>query len=162
MSHGVVQLNGLEATENFANKLAALATAGDVIALDGPIGAGKTTFARYFIAACGYRDEVPSPTFTLVQTYEGERLSIWHFDLYRLQEPEDTLELGMEQAFDEAVTLIEWPERLGSLLPRDRLLLKFAQGPTEDDRTVEIDCGDRWSERIRGEQFFLGTTGGNS
>lgn len=162
MSQGIVQLNGLEATQKLAAKLSELAVAGDIIALEGPIGAGKTTFARYFVAASGYRDEVPSPTFTLVQTYEGERLSIWHFDLYRLQRPEDTFELGMDQAFDEAVSLIEWPERLNGLLPADRLLLRFSHGANDNDREVEIDCGDRWSPRIGGDGFFDGITGGRS
>ncbi|NQV20070.1 MAG: tRNA (adenosine(37)-N6)-threonylcarbamoyltransferase complex ATPase subunit type 1 TsaE [Rhodospirillales bacterium] len=158
----VLHLADLGATQRLAEKLSGLAKIGDVIALAGPIGAGKTTFARFFIAAAGCREEVPSPTFNLVQIYEETRPCIWHFDLYRLQHPDDVLELGMEQAFDEAVTLIEWPESLGDRLPTDRLLLTFRQGGSEGERDVEIDCGDRWLERIKDDEFFQGVVGAGS
>ena len=101
--------------------LAAPARRGHVIALSGPLGAGKTTLARGFIAARGDTEEVVSPTFTLVQVYEALEMPIWHFDLYRLEKPEDAYELGLEEALAGAITLIEWPERLGSFLPASRL-----------------------------------------
>lgn len=101
--------------------LAAPARRGHVIALSGPLGAGKTTLARGFIEARGDTEEVVSPTFTLVQVYEALETPIWHFDLYRLEKPEDALELGLEEALASAITLIEWPERLGPLLPATRL-----------------------------------------
>lgn len=115
------------ATAALAGRLAAQARRGDVYALFGDLGAGKTSFARAFINALpGGPEEVPSPTFTLVQTYRRGELEIWHVDLYRLGGPEESLELGMEEGYDEAAMLIEWPERLGALLPETRLDLAFA------------------------------------
>jgi tRNA threonylcarbamoyladenosine biosynthesis protein TsaE len=119
------------ATERLAGAIASVARAGDVILLSGDLGAGKTHFARAFInALTPAPEEVPSPTFTLVQTYdarvEGEPVEIWHFDLYRLKSPDETLELGIEEAFGEGIALVEWPDRLGSLKPREHLELRLA------------------------------------
>ena len=120
--------------------LAAPARCGHVIALSGPLGAGKTTLARGFIQARGETEEVVSPTFTLVQVYETGETPIWHFDLYRLEKPEDVLELGLEEALAGAITLIEWPERLGSLLPASRLDVTLAADASgnEAGRTAEL------------------------
>ncbi len=122
----IVDLPDEAATAAFAARISALAAVGDIIALKGDLGAGKTTFARGFIRARGGTEEVPSPTFTLVQVYELTSAAIWHFDLYRLKSPEEAWELDIEEAFAEGISLIEWPERLGPLLPRrpprDRLL----------------------------------------
>ena len=115
------------ATAALAGRLAAQVQRGDVYALFGDLGAGKTSFARAFINALpGGPEEVPSPTFTLVQTYRRGELEIWHVDLYRLGGPEESLELGLEDGYAEAAMLIEWPERLGALLPETRLDLAFA------------------------------------
>ena len=139
-----VSLAHLDATRALAARLAPLLGPGDVITLWGPLGAGKSTFARYLITAlsalCG-RDpgEVPSPTFTLAQLYETARAPVWHFDLYRLERPEDTLELGMEEAFASAISVIEWPDRLGPWLPRERL-----------DVTLAIVSGDARRAEISG------------
>jgi len=102
-----------------AARLAPLLRKGDVVTLSGPLGAGKTAFARALILALNpAAGEVPSPTFTLVQTYETPRFPVWHFDLYRLAEKElDILELGWEEARATGVALVEWPDRLGRLLP---------------------------------------------
>ncbi|HEY1259264.1 MAG TPA: tRNA (adenosine(37)-N6)-threonylcarbamoyltransferase complex ATPase subunit type 1 TsaE, partial [Stellaceae bacterium] len=105
----VVDLPDEMATAALAERLAGIAAAGDVIALEGELGSGKTTLARAFIAARGAGEEVPSPTFTLVQTYQAETVSIWHFDLYRLQAPEEAWELGIEEALADGISLIEWP-----------------------------------------------------
>lgn len=120
-------LPDLEATRALARRLATLLAPGDVVGLAGPLGAGKTTLARFVIEALAERGgagpvgEVPSPTFTLVQTYETGTVPVWHFDLYRLERPEDALELAIEEAFAAAISLIEWPERLGGLMPADWL-----------------------------------------
>lgn len=114
---------------------------GDVVALHGPIGAGKSHFARALIRArLGREEDVPSPTFTLVQTYPAET-EIWHADLYRLTHPDEVLELGLEDAFRTAICLIEWPERMGDLLPDDALHLRLV--PDGDSRRAEITLGDR-------------------
>jgi len=116
-------LSGLEATRSLARRMAPALAACDVIGLAGPLGAGKTTFARALIEALaeaggtGPVGEVPSPTFTLVQVYETSAAPVWHFDLYRLEHPGDALELGIEEAFAYAISIIEWPERLGDWMP---------------------------------------------
>jgi tRNA threonylcarbamoyladenosine biosynthesis protein TsaE len=93
-----------------------------VVTLDGDLGAGKTTLARGFIRAlAGAEEEVPSPTFTLVQTYETAKGTVWHFDFYRLRTPDEAWELGIEEAFAGGISLVEWPGRIGTLLPKERL-----------------------------------------
>jgi len=145
----VVDLPNLAATEALSRRIAAQARTGDVIALSGGLGAGKTAFARGFIAARAGRDEeVPSPTFTLVQTYDAPGGAIWHFDLYRLARPEDARELGIEQALREGISLIEWPERLGAWLPEDRLDIALAQGATENARRATLAPHGSWVGRV--------------
>lgn len=141
----------------FAAALSPYAKRGDVVALRGPLGAGKTVFARGFIMAraraAGMADEeigeVPSPTFTLVQTYDLPDTPIWHFDLFRLERPEDALELGIEDAFAMAISLIEWPERLGALLPSNRLDLEIAFNGDGDARQLRLCGGEGWMSRLR-------------
>lgn len=106
-------------TKLFAEKLASIAQKRDVFALYGTLGAGKSTFSRYFIQyLCGLID-VPSPTFTLLQTYNAKEYDVWHYDMYRLKHAEEAYELGVEDAFFEGVCLVEWPEKIAGLLPRD-------------------------------------------
>lgn len=105
---------------------------GDTVLLEGPIGAGKSAFARAVIRAlCGAHIDVPSPTFTLVQTYESPQGAIWHSDLYRLSDPQEIVELGLEEAFQTAICLIEWPDRLGDLRPKGALHLRLAADPDQ-------------------------------
>ncbi|WP_186312331.1 tRNA (adenosine(37)-N6)-threonylcarbamoyltransferase complex ATPase subunit type 1 TsaE [Cereibacter sediminicola] len=115
-----------DATAELGARLARRLQPGDVLLLEGPIGAGKTHLARALIrSALGREEEVPSPTFTLVQTYEAADHEIWHADLYRLTHPDEVLELGLEAAFSTAVCLVEWPDRLGDLAPPDALRLRL-------------------------------------
>lgn len=118
------------ATEALGRWLAGRLATGDVLLLDGPVGAGKTHLARALIrhrlAAAGRIEDVPSPTFTLVQTYDDGAGEIWHADLYRLTHPDQIAELGLEEAFDHALCLVEWPDRLGSLTPSRALRLHLA------------------------------------
>jgi tRNA threonylcarbamoyladenosine biosynthesis protein TsaE len=116
----MLALPDAEATMALGARLAAAARGGDVLALWGELGSGKTTLARGFLHALGLAEEVPSPTFTLVQVYDLSP-PVWHFDLYRLTRADEVWELGLEQALAEGIALIEWPERLGTLLPADRL-----------------------------------------
>jgi tRNA threonylcarbamoyladenosine biosynthesis protein TsaE len=108
------------ATERLGATLAERLKPGDVVALKGDLGAGKTTLARAILRAASDDPAliVPSPTFTLVEVYETPRGTYWHFDLYRLEAPEQVFELGWEEARADGIVLIEWPERLGPLLPR--------------------------------------------
>jgi tRNA threonylcarbamoyladenosine biosynthesis protein TsaE len=113
-------------TEVLGRKLAGLARPGDVILLEGPIGAGKSSLARAFIRArLGPGEEVPSPTFTLVQVYDDHGTEIWHADLYRLTHPDEVWELGLDQAFETAICLVEWPDRLGRHQPPDALHIRL-------------------------------------
>jgi tRNA threonylcarbamoyladenosine biosynthesis protein TsaE len=119
-------------TAALGERLARAARAGDCILLEGPIGAGKSCLARAFIRAlCGPAEEVPSPTFTLVQTYEADGIEIWHADLYRLTHPDEVWELGLDEAFAKAICLVEWPDRLGKHRPDGALCLtleSFGEG----------------------------------
>lgn len=145
----VFALADLAASEVLAGRLAGLARTGDVIALSGEVGAGKTTFARFFIRALGGADEdVPSPTFTLAQSYALAGAEVWHFDLYRLEAPEEAYELGIEEAFAHAISLIEWPERLGSLLPPESLEVRLEIAPAEAERTALVRASGDWSVRL--------------
>ena len=113
-------------TTALGRRLADLARPGDCLLLEGPIGAGKSHVARAFIRArLGRMEEVPSPTFTLVQVYEADGVEIWHADLYRLTHPDEVWELGLDEAFGRAITLVEWPDRLGTHLPDAALRLRL-------------------------------------
>ena len=138
-----------EATTRLGHWLAGRLRPGDTLALIGPIGAGKTHFARAIIQArVGRAEDVPSPTFTLVQTYDADGVEIWHADLYRLTHPDEVLELGLDEAFAQAICLIEWPDRMGGLLPKTALTLQFL--PLGDSRRVMITGPEAWAERLAG------------
>ena len=137
------------ATNRFAAVMAALLRPGDTILLQGPIGAGKSAFARGVIRARLNRmEDVPSPTFTLVQTYGAPDGDIWHCDLYRLTDPSEVLELGLDDAFQTAICLIEWPDRLGPHTPQDALTLTFAARAT--DHVLTFDAPPAWQDRLIG------------
>ncbi len=137
------------ATRRLAERLAPLLRTGDFIGLGGALGTGKTTLARDVIhTLSGDACEVPSPTFTLVQTYELGALTLWHFDLFRVDAPEDVFELGFEDALAEGVSLVEWPERLGPLLPPDRLVVTLTQGAEPDARIARLCAHGTWTERF--------------
>ncbi|OJX68512.1 tRNA (adenosine(37)-N6)-threonylcarbamoyltransferase complex ATPase subunit type 1 TsaE [Magnetospirillum sp. 64-120] len=146
----IVHLADEAATTALGHQLAALARPGDVIALHGTLGMGKSTLARAFIRALtDLAEEVPSPTFTLVQMYEGKSGDLWHFDLYRLDKPEDAFELGIEDAFADGISLIEWPDRLGRLMPRERLEIHLHPGHKTTSRTAELISHGQWDDRLK-------------
>jgi tRNA threonylcarbamoyladenosine biosynthesis protein TsaE len=140
------------ATAALARRLGAVLRPGDCVALDGPIGAGKTHFARALIRSLmDVPEDVPSPTFTLVQTYDTRVGELWHADLYRLTGPDEIEDLGLTDAFAQAICLIEWPDRLGPLLPPSALLLQFIPDPEDEDaRRIGFDWnGGDWAARLR-------------
>lgn len=142
-----VSLPRAEDTDALGARLAGVARPGDVIGLSGELGAGKTTLARGFIRALlGPGCDVPSPTFTLVQTYDTARGAVWHFDLYRLTRPDDAVELGLEEALIDGISLIEWPQRLGPMWPGRGLLvdLTWANG----GRVARLSGGPDWQARL--------------
>ena len=115
------------ATQDLGRTLARAVRPGDALCLTGPLGAGKSTLARALIRALTTPDEeVPSPTFTLVQFYETADFPLAHFDLYRLSDPDEAYEIGLDEALDDGVALIEWPQRLEGRLPATRLDIDIA------------------------------------
>lgn len=133
-------------TRAFGARLALLLRRGDVLALVGPLGAGKTTLARGLIAAATGEDDAPSPTFPLVLAYEAAGMTIWHFDLYRLTRAEDAYELGIESAFVDGASLVEWPEKLGSLLPQTALRVRL--DPLGGFRRAALEGDEAWLRRL--------------
>jgi tRNA threonylcarbamoyladenosine biosynthesis protein TsaE len=147
------------ATLALARSVAGVLGAGDVVFLIGDLGTGKTTFARGLINAlppagggpagtARNDEEVPSPTFTLVQIYERRPAPVWHVDLYRLQRPDEVEELGLDEAAGEAITLIEWPERLGRHVPADRLEVRLSYGGSPTARSVVLAGHGGWRGRL--------------
>lgn len=132
-----------EATAALGAKLADRARPGDVLLLEGPLGAGKSTLARAFIRALADdpRLTVPSPTFTLVQAYETPRGEVWHYDLWRLDGPDGLAELGWDEA-EQKITLVEWPDRLGDLTPPGALILRLSHRGA--GREIDMQGEERW------------------
>ena len=132
-------------TSELGARLARAAAPGDVITLSGPLGVGKTALARAFISALGHEGDVPSPSFAIVQPYEDLDPAVWHVDLYRIEDPSETRELGLESAAD-GVLLVEWPERAGAgAWPQAlRLVLDFAEG---NARRLTAEVPPAWERR---------------
>jgi tRNA threonylcarbamoyl adenosine modification protein YjeE len=147
-----LSLPGTASTDALAATLAPRLRAGDVLLLSGPVGAGKTHFARAVILALlDTPEDVPSPTYTLVQVYDGPDCPIWHADLYRLASPAEVIELGLAEAFTTAICLVEWPDRLGDLAPASALDLAFRADAGDDRRNVTLTWTDPgWDDRLKG------------
>ena len=144
----------LKATRNLANALAPLLRPGDVVTLEGSIGIGKTTFIRALLETLGCIEEVPSPTFNLLHTYELGSVTFWHFDLFRIERLPDVYELGIEDALETGICLIEWPKIMAKLLPTERLELEFFyQG--EYSRRVSLRGEEAWKQRLRKVGSYL-------
>ncbi|MEO1363418.1 MAG: tRNA (adenosine(37)-N6)-threonylcarbamoyltransferase complex ATPase subunit type 1 TsaE [Pseudomonadota bacterium] len=143
-----IALANADATAALGREIAPHLRPGDTLLLNGPVGAGKTHFARALIQSILHTPEdVPSPTFTLVQVYDTTRGPLWHADLYRLTESAEVEELGLSEAFETAICIVEWPDRLGEA-PKAALTLDFADAG--DGRVVRLawQAGD-WAERLQ-------------
>lgn len=142
-----IALADAEAAERFGARLAEALWPGDVVALRGVLGAGKTTLSRGILRGLGYRGEVASPTFPIVQAYDppDTRIPVWHVDLYRIEDPSGLDELGLDEARETAVLLIEWPERLPALWP-DALVLTLAVAP-DGARALTALAPPAWGKR---------------
>jgi len=140
-------LSSAEETSALAVRIGALLKPGDVLLLEGEIGAGKTHFARSLIQSLlETPEDIPSPTFTLVQTYDGPNCEIWHADLYRLTSPDEVIELGLTDAFEDSICLVEWPDRLAELAPKSALTLAFAVCPDHGRRSLVMSSDHpRWA-----------------
>ena len=132
--------NTEEDTVRLGQKLSSIAKKGDVFALYGTLGMGKSVFSRAFVKSLTSANEVPSPTFTLVQVYEAKDFDIYHFDLYRLKSPEEIFEIGMEEALYDGVCLIEWPEKMQGYLPKNIFRLEITS--YEQGRKIKIETTD--------------------
>lgn len=142
-----LRLSTADETDQLGQTLAGYAVAGDCFLLSGQIGAGKSALARAFIRArLGEQTEVPSPTFTLVQTYNDDGLEIWHADLYRLSDPQEAVELGLMDAFADSICLIEWPELLRGLAPENALEINLTVTP--DAHLATLTYGENWVRRL--------------
>lgn len=146
--------SGPDVTEQLGAELAQLLRPGDVIALEAPLGGGKTTLVRGLARGLGVDEEqVSSPTFVIWQIYEG-RLRLNHFDAYRLQAPEELEEIGFGECLEAGeVVLLEWPQVAMPLLPPDRLEVRLEYGHGPDCRTIELTPRGSWSERLREWNF---------
>lgn len=141
--------------EVLASEIAHISHAGDVILLYGTLGMGKTVFSRAFIRSLTTStEEVPSPTFTLVQLYDTDKGTIWHFDLYRLQSPDEVFEIGLEEALIDGISLVEWPEKASRMFPKNKLEIHIENGDTPDTRQIKlIPIGPDWTNRIKELQW---------
>ena len=148
-------LGDLAATQHFAKALARFMDPGRVFCLSGPLGAGKSELAREMITArCGPQDDIPSPTFTLVQPYQApDGCAVWHMDLYRLETAEQALALGIEEAFFDCCCLIEWPDRIQDLLPGEFITVDLAMGLQDDSRVAALAAPPDVIDRFK-QDFF--------
>lgn len=144
----IIPLPDLAATDALARRIATLLHPGDVVALSGGLGAGKTTLARAIIAALGYQHEVPSPSFAIIEVYDPPalRLRVAHADFYRLEDPEEVIELGLDDYRADAVLIAEWPEHAGGFA-HEAGCLAIRLEILENERVAIVEAGPDWLER---------------
>jgi len=143
-------INGLDETEKFGIKLGSLLLKGDIICLNGDLGAGKTTFTKSVGLGLGVAEYITSPTFSLINQYRG-RYPVYHFDVYRLENIDEIFDLGFDEYFyGEGVCIIEWADRIKNILPEDRFEVYLDKGQGEDERVLKIEAfGERYEELMR-------------
>lgn len=141
-----ISLKDEKATAQLGARLGSVLAPGDAICLSGDLGAGKSTLARGLIKTVAGATEAPSPTFTFVETYETSDFLLWHLDLYRLERPEDVWELGYEDALEDGVAIIEWPERVGALAPSNALEIRLEIDGNRRNASLTVD--ENWRRRL--------------
>lgn len=149
MAARVIDLPDLAAAQSLAQRIAAVLVPGDVVALEGALGTGKTTLARFILDACGHAGEVPSPTFTIIETYDppAVRLPIVHADFYRLERPQEAREIGLEDYRDGAALIAEWPMRAGGFA-HELGCLSITLEIAGDGRKAIVEGGADWQSRM--------------
>ena len=140
-----VILSDEAATRALGINIAGVLRAGDAVLLSGPLGAGKTVLARAILRALGITDRVPSPSYTLVQSYETRKLTVRHFDLYRIERESDLIELGLQDALAEGAIIVEWPENAFGQMPDSALKIELCPSEREA-RTARLTGGNRWTD----------------
>jgi tRNA threonylcarbamoyladenosine biosynthesis protein TsaE len=147
----ILNLASPEETAECARLLGATLRGGDTLLLSGEIGAGKTHFARSLIQSLiDVPEDVPSPTFTLVQTYESRIAEIWHADLYRLSDADEVVELGLADAFETSICLVEWPDRLDDLMPGSALHVRLEDSDGADGRKMTMSWSQgKWASCLK-------------
>lgn len=143
-------LDSLPATAALGRRIADGLRVGDAVALEGDLGAGKTTLARAILESLGVTEDVPSPTFTLMQQYETPKLAVRHYDFYRIEKPSEVNELGLDEALDEGAVLIEWPDKAPSRIPADALRVTLS-ATSERARNAHIEGPARWAALLKTE-----------
>ena len=148
-------LSDLAQTKRFANCLSQFIAPGRVFCLSGPLGAGKSELARaMIIASCGPQDDIPSPTFSLVQPYLcNDGFEVWHMDFYRIETAEQALALGIEDAFYACCCLIEWPDKIQERLPSDQIKIDLAMGPDAGSRVVALAAAPEILDHFKQNYF---------
>lgn len=142
-----IELNGLEETKEFGIKIGQLLKPGDILCLNGDLGAGKTTLTKSIGLGLGVEDYITSPTFALINEYDG-RIPVYHFDVYRLENVEDLYDLGFDEYFyGHGVSIIEWADKIEKLIPKERIVLDIEKGIDLDSRIINITgYGSRYLE----------------
>jgi len=149
----IVKLSSLKNTKELAEKLSLYLCKKDVLLLSGDLGTGKTCFAREVLRSFGVNGEIPSPTFTYVQYYETKKMTIFHFDLYRVEHDSKMEELGFEDALVDGLSIVEWPEKAETYMPKDALSLNFYIDHS-NERFVKIKAPLTWKDRLG--DFYVG------
>ena len=146
MERRIINIKNEKETERFGKELGAQAKASDVIALIGDLGTGKTTLTKYIAAGLGVKETITSPTFTIIKEYRSGRLPLFHFDVYRIADPDEMYELGYEEYFfGDGVCVIEWADLIEELIPEDAMTIRISRGEGEDERIYEIEDNRRQS-----------------
>lgn len=148
MERRIINIKNEKETERFGKELGAHAKASDVIALIGDLGTGKTTLTKYIAAGLGVKETITSPTFTIIKEYRSGRLPLFHFDVYRIADPDEMYELGYEEYFfGDGVCVIEWADLIEELIPEDAMTIRISRGEGEDERIYEIEDNRRQSQK---------------